>query len=170
MSLVTVAEVQAATGSPLSTTDLQVIIDRTEDELTDLAGPYDASAMTENLKGGRESLMLKRPVTAVTSVTEYTLSDMVTGTVLAASKYYLFPDHGLLKRAGQVWGPLVKVIYTPQDQTALRKQVIIDLIRLDLARTGLKSESVAGEYSYTALDNFDSDRGRVARRLVFYEV
>jgi hypothetical protein len=49
----------------------------------------------------------------------------------------------------------------------VRAQVIIDLVRIVIERTAMKSESIAGEYSYTAPDNWEAEFRKAMKRLVF---
>ncbi len=58
----------------------------------------------------------------------------------------------------------------PADDRAEWRAALLELVRLQLARTALKSESIAGEYSYTAADDWDADRAKLLRRLGFFNL
>jgi hypothetical protein len=172
MSIVTTAEVRALVGSSLTDAQLQEIIDREEAELVSRFGAnYDDAPITEEQPSDGKSVFLRRPIESVETVTEYTSlgSD---GEVLATTTYHAWKAQGRLQRLpeGTRWGALVEVAYTPVDDTAKRKSVIIELVRLTVEQTALKSESVAGEYSYTAPDNWQAQRASVYRRLGFMEI
>lgn len=174
MSLLSVAELRALVPSGLTDPQLQTVIDREEAWLVARYGPHYVDANTafaEVRSGGGMLLFVQRPVLSVSSVSEsLNLGD--TATTLAGSAYHLRAAEGCLTRLpkGTLWGEEVTVTYVPRDDNALRKAVLIDLLRLTLTRTGLKGESVAGEYSYTAADNWDAERVQIARRLGFYNV
>jgi hypothetical protein len=62
------------------------------------------------------------------------------------------------------------VTYKPLDDRLKRAQVIIDLARLVIERTAMKSENIAGEYSYTAPDDWEREFRRAMRKLTFQAV
>jgi hypothetical protein len=166
MSLATVAEVRALVNTNLDDSQLQAVIDREEEDVTRLYGaPYAAlSYDTETLEGGGCNLMLHRPLSTVTSVTEDSAA-------LAATDYRVWGRQGRLERlpAGSTWGVVVTVVYTPVDDNNKRKRTIIELVRLATERTAMKSESIAGEFSYTAPD-WEVEHARVLRSIGFVGV
>jgi len=101
---------------------------------------------------------------AVVSVTE-------DGNALASSEYQTWAG-GVIERlpSESYWGDRTVVVYKPTDDRKKRTQVIIDLVRLVLERTAMKSENIAGEYSYTAPDNWDHEFRSAMRRLLFKAV
>jgi hypothetical protein len=164
MSLLTLTEARALVKTSLSDPELQAVINREEDEIARLYGaPYvnATTTVSETLPGGGASLFVRRPLMSVKSVTE----DAAT---LAATDYRLWPGQGRLERLpkGAIWGEVITLVYVPQDDNMRRKAVLIDLIRLAVERTALKSESIAGEYSYTAPE-WDAERAKALRRLGF---
>ncbi len=168
MSLVTLAEARALVQTGLTDANLQVIIDRIEAEIVRLFGAHytnGAGTITETVAGeGLMNLYLRRPLTSVSSVVE----DDEALTQGHDEDYYAYPAQGRIERrpSGTKWGELIAVTYVPADDNALRRDVIIDLLRQALSRTALKSESVAGEYSYTAED-WELARAEIIRRLGF---
>jgi len=166
MSLVSVAEARALVSTGLTDEQLQAVIDRVEAWIIARYGAHYGTGVTitQTLEGGLESLFLQRPFTSLTSVTE----DSV---LLTAAGYRSWPLQGSLLRlpAGSRWGEVVIVVYTPVDDSLIRKQVIIDLVRLAVERTAMKSESVAGEYSYTTVE-WEREAAQLARKLGFYHV
>ena len=179
MSLVSLDEVRALINTHLTDTQLQAVVDRVEDEVTaEIGDPYedDSTTITETLKGDKKNIYLKRPVKSVSSVTEYTqLSDETGNSLTENDEYYVWPDQGRLQRIHGIWGkekwgPMVEVAYVPQDQREQRKQVIIDLVRLELNHSAMYQESVGGEYSFTAPSNWEKERRRIMRRISFINV
>jgi len=170
VSLLTVAELRVLVKTPLSDADLQVVLDREEALLIDLCGPHysadPAFSITEMAIGGHPSLWLGRRIGSVVEITEDEDTDP-----LDADEYRLWGNAGRIQRLpeGSLWADLVGIEYVPQDDSALRKSVIADLMRLTLERTALRSESVAGEYGYTASD-WDRDRAKLYRKLRFIRV
>ena len=155
-------------------------------------------SLTEVVPGENVDIFVRRPIHSVTTVTEYSsLSDTVGVALTEDEEFYVWPDEGRLQRIGggmrrsdpsplsvfymtdaqfagsaQVgwWGSHVQVIYKPADQRHKRKQATIDLVRLLLSATALKSESVAGEYSYQAPANWELEKRRILRRLSFVQI
>jgi hypothetical protein len=175
MSLVTIAELRAQVKSSLTDAQLQAIIDREEAEVIRLFGVHYtdvAQTITETLEGGEKTIYLRRPIVSITSITE-------DGTLVDPLSYRVWPAQGKIRKISGVqawlagddespleWGEVLIVVYKPADDNLLRKAVIIDLARIALSRTGMQSESFAGEYSYTAAQ-WDDERSKILRRLKF---
>lgn len=168
MSLLTAEQVQAlGIGRTLSIGSLQSLIDREEAELVRLYGAnYAAAPITETRPGRAWNIFTTRAIASITSVVESAIVGDTAPTTLTTTDYYSWPGQGRLMRLpeGVTWGAVVAVTYTPVDDTSLRTSVLLDLIRLTLDYRGLQSESVAGEYSYTAGD-FEARRQALYRRL-----
>ena len=164
MSLVTVAETRALVQTDLSDADLQDVIDRVEAEITARIGaPQDESGtvqITKQLQGGTENLYLPVEIGAVVSVVE-------DGLALIADEYRVWAGGVIERLPGGNWGHLVVVTFRPADDRAQRKAVIIDLVRLDVNRTAMVRESIAGEYAYDAPANWEAERRRIIKRLTF---
>lgn len=169
MSLVTSAVAKKLINTALSDGDLQTIIDRIEAQITERIGAPQTDAyettVTKTLRGEGANLFMPTEIYAVVSITE-------DGNALAATEYQMWSG-GVIERlpvnCGS-WGKRVVVVYKPLDDRSKRTQVIIDLTRLVLERTAMKQESIAGEYSYTAPDNWDDEFRRAMRRLMFKAV
>lgn len=171
MSLVTIAHCRALIDAPIADGRLQEIIDREEAYIIDKIGaPYISSSapqITEILRGGCASVFTKRRIDNVVSVTDYTLLSSTTGTALIeGTTFFLFAGQGRIQRLGATaFGERVDIIYIPRDEREKRRQCIIDLVRLSLARPALQSESVGGEFDYESLDNYEGERQNIMRRL-----
>lgn len=171
MSLLTAAELRLQVQSGLSNADVQTIIDREEAEIIRRYGAhYDGSAITEVCSGGSCSVFLKRRIGSVSSITE-AQSLGGTQTTLTSTQYHIVANEGRIIRLseGTRWGRYVSVVYVPADDSALRKQVLIELTRQALEQTAMKSENVAGEYSYQAPD-WEAQRRALYRRLGLMEL
>ncbi len=184
MSLLSVAELKAQVRTSLSDADLQQVINREEADVIRLYGGHYVDASTtvsETLHGGSRNLYLRRGVTTVVGVTEYLTLEDTTGAALTTTEHHPWSAEGRIERlpstaisqllggGGVRWGEAVTVVYVPADDNDLRKAVIIDLCRLALERTAMQSESVAGEYSYTA-PKWAEARAEILHRLGFIGV
>jgi len=173
-NLVSAADFKAITPVSLSDPDLDGVIARVEAEITAAIGaPYSAGLeLTETLSGGATDLFLLRPVSAIVSVTEHDswiTADANTEALTEGAGFVLWSDRGQLTRINDraTWDVKTVIIYTPRDDQEMRKQVIIDLVRVDLARSAYKSESVGGAYSYNAPPDWEAVRRQIMRRLQF---
>jgi hypothetical protein len=159
MSLLTVAQAQAlGAGLALSSTDLQTIIDREEAELVRRFGAhYSASPLTETAHGGGHAIYLKRQIGAITSIVEYLYPGDTAPTTLVAADYYVWGQEGRIERlpygttAASCWGKVITVVYTPIDDSDLRRMVLIELLRIATEQTTSGGGGVAGlGFSVTA--------------------
>jgi hypothetical protein len=164
-SLVSPADVKALVNTALSDSNLQIVIDRVEAQINERIGAPQTDGMettfTKTLRGDGSSLFLPTEIFAVTEVVE-------DGATLTGDEYRVWGG-GVIERLpeGTSWGDRCVVTYKPADDRLKRAQVIIDLVRLVIERTAMKSESIAGEYSYTAPDNWDAEFRKGLRRLIF---
>lgn len=168
MSLVTIAHARALINTSLSDANLQIVIDRVEEQVTARVGAPQTdgygTTLVKTLRGEGENLFMPTDIHAVTSIVE----DMAT---LTSDEYQTWGG-GVIERLpmGSLWGDRVTVTYAPADDRKVRSQVIIDLVRLVLERTAMAQENIAGEYSFTAPDNWDRAFNRAMRRLTFRSV
>jgi len=167
MSLLAAADAKKQINTSLSDDDLQPIIDRIESDITARIGaPWTddvtPSTVVKTLRGEGPSLFLPTGIYLVTSIVE----DSAT---LDAEEYRVWGNGGVIERlpVDSNWGTVCVVTYKPMDDRFKRVPVIIDLLRLTLERTAMKSESIAGEYSYTAPDNWDDEFRKAMKRLQF---
>ena len=166
MSLVTVANARALINTSLSDANLQAVIDRVEAQVTGRIGePWSdgstPSSLAKTMRGEGMNLFMPTEIYSVTSIVE--------DTVTLTSDEYRVWGGGVIERLpmGSSWGDRVVVTYAPANDREKRSQVVIDLIRLVIERTAMASESVGGEYSYTAPDNWNREFNRAMRRLTF---
>lgn len=168
MGLVSVAELRAVVTSALTDAQLQTVLDREEREMIARTGPHGGGVdgLTLTLRNPLGLVMLlPRPLSQVISVAERQLpSD--TPMIVPSDGYWL--DFGSLNRLSGVWASFVTVVGIPADLDR-RKSVLIELVRQALEQTALKSESVAGEYSWTAPD-WERQRADLYRRLTFMSI
>jgi hypothetical protein len=139
MTLLTASDVQLlGVGLGLSEVDLDTLIAREEAEIVRRYGAnYSADTpLTERVKGGQKSIYLKRPIGSVTSISEYLFLGDSAPQVLSSTDYYVWNEEGRIERVygygygSGKWGVVVSAVYTPVDDTDLRKQVLIELLRI----------------------------------------
>lgn len=166
-SLVSPADVDALVKTSLDDDDLQKVIDRVEAEIASkVCAVQDEGGTVEvilTLNGEGTLLFLPVEIASVTSIVE-------DDSTLLSGDYRLWAG-GQIERLPEdaVWGDRCVVTFKPEDDRSLRTQVIIELVRLDLERTAMLSENVAGEYSYNA-PNWEAARNKQIKRLMFQAV
>lgn len=165
MSLLTVEEARLTIQTALTDVQLQLIIDRVEGELAGRLGPLPpVDSIVEDLLGFGVAIFARRPIDTVISL-------VVDGRTLATSQYRVVGGAGMVERIdGSKFSTLNTLTYKPNDNQLLWKSAISGLVRIELERTAMKSESVGGEYSYTAPDSWEAERRALIRRLQFTEV
>ena len=161
--------VKERTGSDLSDTELQAMIDAITAEIAARFGPageitVEKGDLSEPWTRDKRSLRLSRPIDsgqtiAITEIDPHHTGDASAETVLAADDYrVLHGGHTIARLAGgtngrNYWAPLVRITYTPSDvDTAAREEAVIQLMALDLSRRGLLKSERAGDYSFTLGD------------------
>lgn len=169
MSFVSIAEARALIKTGLNDSLLTAVIDRVEEEVTEKYGePQDASlsvSVAETIYGGSQNLFVRRPIHSITSIVD-------DGTTLTAdTNFRSWPSQGRIERlpSGTVWGTVCVVTYKPKREDGKWKSAIIELVRLYIEHTTMASESIGGEYSYSA-PNWETERAKVFRRFGFVNV
>ena len=165
MSLVSPADVKALINTSISDTDLQTVIDRVEAQINARIGAPQTDAyateVVKTLRGEGEFIFMPTEIYSVSSIVE-------DANTLTNDQYQTWAG-GVIERLPEEshWGDRVVVTYKPTDDRLMRAQVIIDLVRIVIERTAMKSESIAGEYSYTAPDNWDAEFRKAIKKLTF---
>ena len=142
--LLTVDELRLHVTSTLTDEALQLLLDAALDAIEDVAptGP-----VTELITPGSGDLvLLSREATAITSVVEEYWGQ---STTLAADDYELRSGGQTLRRLSTgtnpayAWRGRVDVAYTVEDDSAERKRVQLELVKLDLAfNPALRSQTI----------------------------
>jgi hypothetical protein len=168
-TLVTPADVKALFKTSMLDANLQKVIDRVEAQINQkIGGPWTGDAtpsqFVKTFRGEGVSLFLPTEIYSVVSIVEDDVA-------LTADQYRTWGG-GVIERLpmGSNWGDRSVVTYQPADDRLKRTQVVIDLVRLVIERTAMKAESVAGEYSYTAPDNWDAAFRKAMKQLMFKAV
>jgi hypothetical protein len=171
MSLVSIAELRALVQSTLTDGELIAVLDREEDEVIRRAGPHweEDLAVVEFHEGDKAHIFTDRPVDTIDEIV-ISYDDFVTSTTLTSADYrkddrMLGGIQRLIANRPVRWTGLVRITYRPEDDTQQRKSILIELVRIALERQALKQESIGGEYSYRAPDDWNSERDKLFSRL-----
>lgn len=148
MSTLTTTELELQIDTDLTDAALQQIIDAVERDITEYIGPPSSFVMEYE----PEFLVLLRlPVetASIDSVVEYTDgASSPTKTTLASDDYELSPDGMDLRRLSDGtnsrarWSWHVVVTLLPVSDVARRKQVAIQLARLEITHSGYAQETL----------------------------
>ena len=146
MALLTVEQLRSLIPGEITLEDdaLQLLLDGAEAVIDEILGAIEET--TEVRDGGFTYLFLRRRASAITSITE---NDGSTDTTLAADDWTLGGDGRSLRRRSDgthpatFWDRLVTVVYDPEDDSAKRKLVQAELVKLEIASNpGLASTTV----------------------------
>lgn len=166
--LVFPSDVKAIVNTSISDDNLQVVIDRVEAQVTAKIGAPQNDAysisITKTMRGEGTNLFMPTEIHSVVSIVE----DVST---LTSDEYQTWGG-GVIERLPEdsFWGDRVVVTYKPTDDRLKREQVIIDLVRLVIERTAMKSEDIAGEYSFTAPEDWDKEFRKAMKKLMFQAI
>ena len=176
--------VKERSGSDLSDTELQAMIDAITAEIEARLGPTGERMIELGDPSDPDSrylttLKISPPLDAAQAVTVVECDPANSGLVaaeieLASNDYRMLHGGRTLQRltggsnGRQFWAPMVKITYTPKgdagDQAA-REEAIIKLMQLDLSyRGGLKSER-AGDYQFTLAGDVSAEREQILEGL-----
>ena len=169
-STLSVAQLQAQVETDLDTTTLQQIIDSVERDIDEYVGP--TAAFVYEFDGVELVEVLRLPVQAasIATIVEFTGPESEpTNTTLAADDYELSSDKWHLRRLSDgtnprsTWSWHLVVTFAPADDTARRKQVAIQLSRLEIVHSGYSAERI-GDWS-ASRDDYRKEHVSILRRL-----
>ncbi len=168
MTTVSLATIRTLVQTSLSDGELQTIIDRVEGMIEERIGAVQNEAGTVELTeaglvSARGEIFTAQPIASITSMTiggeAVTVADLV-------SVYY---KSGYIPAISGVYPTnAYTIVYKPTYRKNKYESVVIDLVRLELAKTAMKSENVAGEYTYQAPD-WPVEAKKILSRLVLRE-
>jgi len=169
MTLLTVSELREHVQTSLVDDALERLLDDAEASIVKHAG--DLADVTEFVDGGGPTLVLRRRADSITSVVE----SFGVGDVTLATNDWRARGAYVLERLRtgtnprSSWRGPVQVVYEPEDDTATRKIVQLDLIKLEIANNpGLAAETVGSwtqQYLTNSSRTLADSRGDVLSRL-----
>lgn len=159
--LLDVAGLRAALGgdTKLDDTSLQLLLDAAAAALSARWGPS-VGQITDRCRPFGRVIILRRPASSVLSVTEVYGP---TTRLLVSSDWALRSSGQSLLRlpVGYFWpADLVDVVYAPIDDTPERKRIQLAMIKLDLAYSGLTSQT-DGSHSESQSATYSDERRRL---------
>lgn len=176
-TLLTAADVKARINTSLSDASVDDIIAEEDRAIVRVVGAHYSTSgtpavvdnVTETLRGnGHTGLYLKRRYTEIVSITED--GDAIDNS--DDTEWVEWGEQGRIERLPQdsIWtlGAKFVVTYKPEDDNDLRRAALVDLVRIALHRTALKSESVGDQYSFSAPE-WEAARAAVINRLTFHD-
>lgn len=173
--------VKERTGSDLSDSELQAMIDGIVAEMDARFGPagevtVEIGDLDDPCSSKMTTLRLTRPMdvtepVAIVETDPGNSGDASAETTLVADDYRVLHGGRTLLRlptgtnGRRYWAPLVSITYTPIGEAAARDEATIKLMQLDLSyRGGLKSER-AGDYQFTLSGDVAADREAIFETL-----
>lgn len=163
----TPAELKSHVQSDLPDAELQSVINGMEAEIDQRIGPLGV-LYVETLVGGTDELFPSRPVVTVSQIEEAYDSDEAP-LVVDPAEYRVLLGGGILKRRnGRSWRTYVTVTYMVKQDEAIRRQVVIDLCKLELNYRGISRHAI-GDYSESGLDQL-AERERILSRIAPWRV
>jgi len=160
--LIAVADLEVIVQSGLPDARLEDYIDAADADIVRYFGPHDGERVyAAVVERGSRAVYLPKPAATISEVKEH-LDSVAPASATEVTDYEL--RHGgraIRKRAGY-WLPNVVVTYTPQADNARRRQVLVDLVKFELARDGLTSSQVG---SMRTTNANEGDRNRILGRL-----
>jgi len=170
--------VKERTGTDLSDTELQAMIDAVTAEIDARLGPAGAITVefgnpADGWTRDRSTLRLARPMDTAQAVTVVEIEpgwsgDAANETTLAADDWRALHGGRTLQRlfdgtnGRRHWAPLVRVTYTPVGVAGLRDEAVIRLMAIDVSDRGALKSEKAGDYSWTAATGAERQAAREA--------
>jgi len=168
MSTVSLVAVRTLVQTSLSDGELQSIIDRIEGMVEERIGAIqnevnDVEITEVGLVTARGEIFTAQPIGTITSLT---IGD---DTVTPATLVSVYFRSGYIPAVeGSFSDNSYTLVYKPRYRKHLFEGVIIDLIRIELAKTAMRQEDIAGEYSYQAPE-WNIETKKVLARLLLRE-
>ncbi len=166
MALLTTVQFLEHFDTDLGTDALQRLLDDAEADIVRLFGAH--ATQVDYRLGDGVNIWLSRPASSITQVVE-TVGD--TETTLAANDYKTLFGGRQLERdpdgtnGRTTWGERVKVTYVPEDDTARRRRVQLDLVKLAIQYEGLDSVRVGNVSSQQISGNYQQRRSEILSAL-----
>ena len=179
-TLLTVAELRTHVETDLVDNAVQRLLDDVDAEIIDRLGPlasqtevHSSGPLTETslwsyvITGNGHHLYLRRKAASITSVVERINQ---TNYTLGADDYLMLSDGRRVERLqgstypALEWSGIITIIYAPVDETASRKRLEADLVKLAAAYSALSSQSV-GDVKLAGLSDYQAEREKLFRAL-----
>ena len=148
--LIETARVETLVQSGLPAAELELFVDAADADIIRAAGPHDGSQKIVVRKDPSSNLYLPRPAVSIEEVKEWHDAGIEENVdPLPASEYSLLGNGRYLRRRSGLWRWNVAVTFVPLGDDARRIQVLIDLVKWELARRGYTRERTGQYEAYT---------------------
>ena len=153
MTLLTVAQFREHVTTSLGDDAIQRLLDDAEAAIVAFAGPV--GSITELVDGGGTRISLSRPIDAAGDVSAISeRADSSSPLTLAANDWALRGRYVLERlrtgtNGGIYWRLPVSVTYTPVDDTATRKMIQVELIKIEIAFNPALASETVGAWTQT---------------------
>jgi len=176
-SLITPTQVQAFIKTPLSTTVLQQIIDAEEQVIVERFGAHVLVVEQFEDDSPGDRLFTNRGIASVQEIKETVVYRVglyqwgETETILSANDYEIWADLKSVRRLTTGdherygWGQRVKITYVPNDTTATRILVLLNLCKINIQFSGLDREMVGGREYQAEMASYAQKRREVLNLL-----
>ena len=162
-SLLTLEQVRSIVETDLSDAALEIIVDAADADILSLYGPH-SGPISEIVQGGALRLFPRQTIETLTSVSEWGYGKAESEAVSVGSDAYQVRFEGRgVECLQRYWAYNVKLTYTPVDQRAERRAVLVDMVKVDVVYEGLRS-SRTGDSSLQHVDH-ESERNGILNRL-----
>ena len=161
MAILTLAQVREHIETDLGDDPLTRLIDDADQEIIDRLGVL--ASQSETLDGGDALLHLRRKALSITSAVERILE---TDYTLASNDFELLPDGFRVQRKQgtnypyTIWRGLTTIVYVPADETASRKRLLVDLVKLAVAFQGVAGSGI-GDARIQHVSDYQGERNRL---------
>jgi len=180
MANLDLAALRAHLETDLTDTPLQLLLDDSYAAIENRIGPEGEQTVTLSIRSTTRYVRLPRPIVDAADISEIIQRWGNSEETLETDEWRWVSGRTIERLVGSgngdwvLWGwnfvheedvhfDLI-VTYTPKDETIRRNRVAVDLVRLAIQNTGLKSES-AGDYSSSAKE-YQEERSSIIHELV----
>lgn len=137
MPLLTTAQLRGRIETAITDDGLQAIIDACESEIVRRYGPHDTGLHNfhANPWGYNDIIVLPRAASEITSIHDRKIDG---DTLIDADDYYMETPFIIARRSMTFWPLHAVVAYVPEDESAIRREVLVQLCLLSIHFSGFE--------------------------------
>ena len=161
-ALISTDDVEVHVQSGLPSARLEEIVDAIDAEIIRLYGDHDGERVTTlRVSPATNTLALPQPAATIDGIVEWRDGVSPDDATAVAAYTMLHSGRSLLRTSG-LWARNVRVTYTPLEENARRRMVLLDLVRWELAFSGHSRTRVGSTETYAPTR---ADRAVILNRL-----
>ena len=154
--------------------EIEILIDSADKAIRDVYGPHVNGERTVRLSNtyGNEIFLPYPPAASVAEIKEYSNLELSSkAEEVDEDDYELEYDGRVIRRPEKKFNDRVIVRYTPVDDSAERKHILVDLVRLADQFEGNKLEELGAGRSSISTEHLDYQRewNRILNRMIPFE-